>query len=152
VVDLSHKRRFGRKTVEEVDEHWQVAQGQRDGKPIITRFDRSAGRLVGSRRYGIHVGVAVPLIAATDDGLPGPDELPVLDVVEDTISRAVLGKAVLVGVITTAGMREFVLYTGSADWIGEFDQQLNSVIEGREIQVMAQRDPAWDVYRAFVPE
>ena len=57
---------------------------------------------------------------------------------------------VLVGVISTGGVREFVLYTGDGQWLEEFQGAISAAVGTHEIQMMARRDPEWRVYRAFV--
>ena len=47
-------------------------------------------------------------------------------------------------------MREFVLYTGSPDWIEGFHHELQSALPTHDLQVMAQEDGDWSVYRQFV--
>jgi hypothetical protein len=43
-----------------------------------------------------------------------------------------------------------VIYTGSGDWIPQFHQDMRATVATHEIQMMAKRDPQWDVYRSFV--
>jgi hypothetical protein len=96
------------------------------------------------------MGVAVPLRAPGEDGLPQGDEFEQLNAIEDRLERLVAGRAVLVGVITTHGMREFVLYTAADDWIEDLHHDLQAAVPSHEIQVMAQTDPKWKVYGSFV--
>jgi len=105
---------------------------------------------VGSRRYNIRIGVAVPFRAPDPEGMPDATELAQLVAFEDALALKASGKGVLVGVITTGGMREFVLYTGAGDWIPGFHQDLRSVLPTHEVQVTAETDPKWSVYRQFV--
>ena len=135
-----------------VPDEWQVSEGQNDGRRLIASFRTGARGLVGSRRYMIQIGVAVPLLAPGPDGMPGSDELAQLVAFEDAMMERLGDKAVLVGVITTGGMREFVLYTGSREWIAAFHESLKSVLPTHDVQVMAQTDREWSVYRRFVPK
>ena len=139
-----------RRSVPERKEAWEFSEGSYEGRPIITRFDRGAEALAGSREYPIQIGVAVRFRAPREDGFPSQDEAAELYEIEDKILELAPGGAVLVGVITTNGMREFVLYTGSGDWIAAFHAALRDAIPHHEVQVMAKHDPKWDVYRQFV--
>jgi hypothetical protein len=134
-----------------VTDEWQVSDGTYNGRRIIATFRTGARHLVGSPRYGIQIGVAVPLLAGDAEGMPGPDELAQLMAFEDAVSAHAGDKAVLVGVITTGGMREFVLYTGTGEWIASFHESLKAALPSHEIQVMARTDPKWAVYGQFVP-
>jgi len=130
---------------------WQVFQGTSEGRALFARFDRRAGRLASDPRYAIQIGVAVPFRAPDSHGLPNPQEMEQLDAFEDALIEKVAAKAVLVGVITTNGMREFVFYSGSGDWIPGFHEDLKATLPTHQVQVMARTDPSWSVYRRFVP-
>ena len=56
----------------------------------------------------------------------------------------------LVLVITGKDMREFVFHSRDSDWIGEFHHEANEAVSTHELQVMAQTDPKWTVYRQFL--
>jgi hypothetical protein len=137
---------------EPIADEWQVFEGRHDGKRLVASFNTGARRLVGSRSYGIQIGVAVPFHQQDAEGMLGADELAQLTAFEDELTRQAMGKAILVGVITTGGMREFVLYTGSGEWIEGFDRDLTAALPSHEVQVMAKTDPKWSVYRQFVPK
>lgn len=49
-------------------------------------------------------------------------------------------------------MREFVLYTGSGDWIERFHGTLRAALPSHEVQVVAEHDPDWDVYQSFAAD
>jgi hypothetical protein len=127
---------------------WMVVKGTQDEKPLIARFDTSAEQLKG--RYSIQVGVAIPLKEPTPEGLPTPAEDKQLSGIETTLLRKVDEQSVLAGVITTGGMREFVLYTNSSTWLEAFHQALQAAVPTHEVQVIAKTDPDWSVYKSFV--
>ena len=130
---------------------WQISSGEREGRPISTRFNAALARAADRRDYGIQIGVAVPLVDPDPWGLPRGGEFAQLDAIEDVVVATAGDRAVLVGVITTAAMREFVLYTGDGGWIADFHQSVQAQIDHHEIQVMAQTDPDWQVFALFVP-
>jgi len=129
---------------------WEISQGRRNRQVIFTRFNKAFASAGDRTEYGIQVGVAVPLIDPDSAGLPQGLEHGQLNEIEDLILGQTRGRAVLVGVITTQSMREFVLYTRDSQWIPEFHQALRGQVTHHDIQVMAQRDPSWDTYRSFV--
>ena len=57
----------------------------------------------------------------------------------------------MVAVITTSGMREFVLHSDSSDWIGGFQQDLAAALPTHQVQVLAQLDLEWTVYKNLDP-
>jgi Family of unknown function (DUF695) len=143
-------RRQKKTTVETAEDAWDISRGYFDGLPLSTRFNTAY--LLASNRsdYPIQVGVAVPLIAPDAQGMPSNAENLQLQAIEDEVTAESAGRAVLVGVITTKSMREFVLYTKSGDWIEAFHHGLEAAVASHEVQVMAKRDPDWAVYRQFV--
>lgn len=127
---------------------WMVITGTHDEKPLIARFDTSAEQLQG--RYSIQIGVAVPLNDPTAEGWPTPEEDQQLGTIEAKVVNEAADDSVLAGVITTGGMREFVLYTNSSAWIEAYHRALEEDITTHTIQVMAKTDPNWSVYKSFV--
>src|SRR3954470_20815437 len=94
-----------------------MSTGKTGKQPLIARVRNDVAPLIGSPEHGIQIGIAIPLHDAQRNGLPTAAELPQLDAIEALIDAEVAERAVLVAVITTSGMREFVLYTGCGDWI-----------------------------------
>ena len=127
-----------------------MLQGSREGRALIARFNEGVREGAGHPNYGIQVGVAVPLKNPDANGFPSVDETKQLDAVEDELISLAGDRALLVGVITTSGMREFVLYTGIGDWIPQFHKDLQARIDHHEVQMMAQHDPEWRIYKTFV--
>jgi len=133
-------------------DEWQVSEGQHGDNRLITSFRTGARGLVGSPQYTIRIGIAVPFLAPDPEGMPASDELAQLVAFEDAVMERAGDKAVLVGVITTGGMREFVLYTGSGEWIPAFHEDLKAALPTHDVQMVAETDPKWSVYRQFVPK
>jgi hypothetical protein len=138
-------------TTEPMEDTWSVIEGDYEGRPMIARFRTGAKHLAGRPPYGIQIGVAVPFLAATDDGLPGSSEVRQLAAFEDELIRLAGDRGLFVGAITTNGMREFVLYTASPDWIAQFHEGLRASLPDHDVQVIAHEDRHWSVYRQFVP-
>ena len=149
-------RLFRRDKPEEPDapvtDEWQVSEGHYGDNRLITTFRTGARGIVGSPRYTIRIGIAVPFLAPDAEGMPTSDELAQLVAFEDVVTERAGDNAVLVGVITTGGMREFVLYTGSGEWIPAFHTDLKSALPTHDVQMVAETDPKWSVYRQFVPK
>ena len=131
---------------------WYIYRGGDAKGDLHARFDHDARSFVGLPAYEIQVGLAVPLLEPGPDGLPLEHELPALDEIERVVVEEARDRAVLVGVISTGGVREFVLYTGDGQWLEEFQGAVSAAVETHEIQMMARRDPEWLVYRAFVKD
>ena len=130
---------------------WDLLQGDHLGQPMLVRLNTGAADLAGRGSHDIRVGVAVPFNAPRPDGLPELVEGDALEDFEDELVDLVGGRGTLVAVITTGGVREFVLYTGEEWWIHQFQRDLASAIPSHRVQVSAKPDPDWCVYRSFGP-
>ena len=131
-----------------IDGPWQIGQGQNDGRIMIVRSNtgyREFGNVPG---YQHQVGVAVPLHAPEPTGLPSPLEDAEIGNIEDAICNSLQEhpESLLVAIITTSGMREFVFYTRAPQQVQERFEQLRDRITSHEIQLMIQLDETWDVY------
>jgi hypothetical protein len=131
-----------------IDGPWSVGEGQNNGKVMIVSSNtgyREFGSLPG---YEHQVGIAVPLRAPESTGLPSPAEDAELGEIEEVICSSLQEQAesLLVAVITTSGMREFVFYTRAPEQLQQRFQQLRSRITSHQIQLMIQLDKAWGIY------
>jgi hypothetical protein len=141
-------------TTEEIDlaDEWSMFQGEHEGNPLIARVRTSAKDLVGHPSYAHQVGIAVPLNDPDQNGFPSAEESQQLNNVEDQVACMLEfgNESLLVGVISTNGMREFVLYTTSPDEVQRKFGQLNKETPSHSLQLMIRPDKGWDVYKAFV--
>jgi hypothetical protein len=132
-------------------DQWSIAKGMRNGKPIITRFNVGLRAVMGHAPFGKQVGIAVPLSHPTDNGLPGSEESRQLSDLEDEIRRrfSVGNESLFAGVITTGGMREFVLYTSNEVGAVAKAQQLARETTHHQVQFVVNDDAGWDVFKTF---
>lgn len=141
---------FGRRSRDDDDDKavWTLAQGEIDGYPTILRRKRTKRDRSRPVRVTVKLGIARP----DEQGLPGPDEMDDLAVVEETLfSELQRHGAELVLVVTSNNAREFVAYCSSHEWLDAWGP---SVIarwgEGRPgTGVDAAHEPDWATYRAF---
>lgn len=118
---------------------------------FIRRNDTAVG-FAGHPDYKFRIGVAIPLIAATEDGFPTADEMEKLNVIEDALTEQLEfeQRALHVLAITTGGMREFVFYSripASAEAIVE---NLRAKVSTHEIQSYVAEDAKWELFKQFV--
>jgi hypothetical protein len=141
-------------TIEEIDiaDEWAMFQGQHQGNPLIARFRTSAKDLIGHPSYTHQVGIAVPLNEPDHNGFPSADESKQLDETEDQIACMLEtgNESLLVGIISTNGMREFVLYTTSPEEVRRKFKELNEQISTHALQLMIRPDNGWNVYKQFI--
>ena len=132
----------------QVNDDWTVAQGDHNGRPMFVRFNGGFGGFRGKSRYPHQVGIAVPLKKPLETGLPTAQEISELAAIEDAICEVLEAEkeSLLVLVVTTGGMQEFVLYTRSPEKVKLKFERLRGEITGHEIQLMIQEDKDWQVY------
>jgi hypothetical protein len=131
---------------------WQVTQGQYDGKPLVVRLNVAVDRFRAHPDLGYQVGVAIPFTAPDERGLPQGEELEELNRIEDHIfaTLQIACRSVVAAVITTNGMREFVLYAHDPAEIEAKHGLLKTLVESQhEVQLMIQPDPTWRVFAQF---
>ena len=130
-------------------EAWSVLKGEYDDAPILIRLNTGVRPSVGHPEWGVQIGVAVPFKNPQPDGLPTPEENAELIVIEDRLLQELeqSERAVLVAVITTGQMREFVFYTRSDDWIELWAGPFIDSVHSHTVQTMSRSDPDWGVYR-----
>lgn len=142
------------KNISDYGDKWQVLQGKLDNKPIVTRYKISLVDAIGHPKYPFQIGVAIPLINPTVDGLTTDTEAEELWKIEDELTKTLEknGEAVLAMVITFNGMREFVFY--ASEWKPEyFEQEVkqiqanHSISQNHELQFMMQHDKEWETFK-----
>jgi hypothetical protein len=135
-----------------VQENWRVIDAEYNGKPLIARFNAGLKSYAGHPEYKHQVGIAIPLKEPNARALPDVQEDRLLAAIEDEIARSleVDRESIFAGVITTAGMREFVYYTVDPLAVQRKFEELRIRIKSHELQLMIQEDPDWGVFRRFV--
>jgi hypothetical protein len=131
-----------------VDGPWSIAEGQHSGRVMFVRANTGYREFGSVPGYEHQVGIAVPLRKAEATGLPCPAEDALLGDVEEIICSSLEEQAesLLVAVITTGGVREFVFYTREPQRVQQRFEELVNRITSHEIQLMVQSDRTWRVY------
>ena len=128
--------------------NWRVFQGSYEGSPMVLRIDETYRRGRPPAEYPYQVGVTVPFNDASADGLPGEGDMADLELAEEVVASE--QRSLLVAVITTQGMREFVLYAAQTGWIEAWAEQLDAQVADHDVQVIAQDDPGWETYHQLM--
>jgi hypothetical protein len=76
------------KDITEYSDTWNVSEGTRDGKPIFVRLREGLKEAQGHTDFPFQIGVAVPLVEPTSDGLTTEPESKSLEIIEDQLEQA----------------------------------------------------------------
>lgn len=148
---------FGRKVegpataITPAAEGWTMTQGERDGAPLLLRFNVEAAT-VGKAELPVRFGVAVRFRKPRRDGFPSDGDFEPLERIEDTILESLSGgRGVLAAVVTTGGMREFVGYVRGGDDVKPMWDVARAAAPGFDVQAYGKSDPEWQVYGELDP-
>ncbi len=70
------------KVVTDYPNVWSIGQGMRENKPIFVRIRNGLNEAIGHPEYPFQIGVAVPLLHPTKDGLSTDAEAKELERIE----------------------------------------------------------------------
>jgi Family of unknown function (DUF695) len=130
---------------------WSVARADHDGKPMIVRLNDGLRDIAGHKRYPTQAGIAIQCNSPDEHGLPSPRDTAALDAFEDQFEQLFCeGQAALfAAVISTNGMREFVLYVSDESRFREQFRRWAESPKSHRIQMILRRDASWSVYRTL---
>lgn len=119
---------------------------------MFLRINNGLRSVSGKPPFKHRFGVAVPLRAPKEDGLPTNDEMEKLNRIEDALTAAFTpsGKTLFALTITTSGFREFVFYTSVPAEIPPAMERLKKQITTHEVQFYVKPDEKWEIYKSFL--
>jgi len=134
-----------------IPKSWSVAEGTHEGKAVATRFNVALRPIAGRDEFPDRLGIIAPLHDANDRGFPDRAEIRQLDSIEELIEKRLGGgnESLLAGVVTSSGMREFVVYTSNIESAKVKAEAVTREVMTHELQVIVRNDPQWRVYRTF---
>lgn len=121
-----------------------------DGKTIIVtgRRDVEKFRSRSSDRYNIRVEVSMPYTPAGELGFPDEPTSEILDQATEAMQAALKGKntAIMTGIYTGAGRRDWVFYTFSTEVFGSYLNRALAKLPTLPLEIYAENDPTWAEY------
>jgi len=134
-----------------IPKSWSVAEGTHEGKAVATRFNVALRPIAGREEYPNRIGIIAPLHDANDRGFPSRAEIKQLDAIEELVEKRMSGgnESLLAGVVTSNGVREFVVYTSNVDGAKTKADAVAAEVTTHALQVIVRNDPQWRVYRTF---
>jgi len=145
------RRKFPAREEINGDGPWTLLKGKHNGRVMLILSNDVLRKCIAHPEYPYRVGIAVPFVTPDDNGLPSDGELQQLEAIEDTLSEVLSAdnESLLAIVITTCGMREFVLYTGAPEQVKVKFEKLKGMIETHRLQMIVEGDKSWKVYKEF---
>jgi len=118
---------------------------------VATRFNVALRPIAGHQEFPNRLGIIAPLREANDRGFPSRAEIKQLDAIEELIERRMCGgnESLLAGVVTSNGLREFVVYTSNLEAASTKAEAVVREATTHELQIIVRNDPQWRVYRTF---
>ncbi len=132
------------------EDDWALSQGTWAGKPIIVRFNKAVGKRRDVQRNLRHqVKIVVPIHDPNESGFPTGNEADQLQAIENHLFANVEaeGHTMLVGALTSDGMREFAMYTDSPDEVREKLVAVSTEIRTHQLEFQIREDPDWLVFK-----
>jgi hypothetical protein len=148
--------KFGRKTSAPpsaapaaTDDKWSIGSGEANGKPLIARWDLAAQRSCPDRARPIKITIGVQCVNAKPNGLPSLDDMALFEAMEEAMFAELptLAGTSPVLVLTTNGMREWIIYARTHEWLGSWAPAFQErFMKGRPGKVEATEEPDWETF------
>ena len=119
-----------------------------DGRTVIVTGRLDVEKYRSRERNSIRVEVTLPYTPEGELGFPGEKDAELLEKITEAFEEALKGKntALLTGIYTGSGERNWVFYTLSTHIFG---RKLNEVLEPLPVlplSISAENDPGWEAY------
>src|SRR5437763_1582527 len=134
-----------------IPKSWTVAEGKHEGNAVATRFNVALRPIAGRAEFADRLGIIAPLHDANVRVFPNRAEIKQLDAIEELIEKRMSGgnESLLAGVVTSNGVREFVMYTSNLDAAKAKADAVVREVTTHALHVIVRNDPEWRVYRTF---
>jgi hypothetical protein len=135
-----------------IDGPWTLCEGQRDGKPVIVRFNSGYEKFRPVASYDHQVRILAPFRNSAEDGMPSGEESWELQGLEDELQDTLESDAqtLLVAVVTGGGAREFLCYSNSLDMAKQRIAGIAARFSNHSLQIQTTTDARWTAYRELL--
>lgn len=130
------------------DEWFTFPATDNNGNTIIVTGRVDVDKYRSRERNSIRVEVTLPYTPEGDLGFPGEKDAEMLEKITDAFEEGLKGKntALLTGIYTGAGERNWVFYTFSTDVFGSFLNRTLAPFPLLPLKIYAENDPDWAEY------
>src|SRR5262245_23188980 len=130
---------------------YRVMQGMRDGLPAIIMIDTAFDPDSEGTNFPWLITINLPLLAANEQGLCGPEENERLNNLEDSLLETLIVSGYrYAGRITWNRVRSVMIYVAQPDVvIAEITAAFEST-DADDVTLVKQHDPGWKEYRKLL--
>lgn len=131
-----------------MNDWWTSPAESADGRLIMVSGRRDIARFRENPRFSIRVEVSWPYSTAPDAGMPSDADARIMEQATDAL-QAVLDAdpvAVMTGIYTGAGRRDWVFYTLSTHIFQKKFNEALAPLPLLPLEITAENDPAWAEY------
>ncbi len=123
-----------------------------DGMTIIVTGRLDVDQYRAKSRNSIRVEVSMPYTPAGELGFPDDATAELLERATDAMQAALKGKntALMTGIFTGAGRRDWVFYTFSTDVFGSYLNRALADLPVLPLKIYAENDPGWEAYEEML--
>ena len=119
-----------------------------EGRTIIVTANLDVARFRSKDRYNLRVEVTLPYTAAGELGFPDDATAEMLEKITESFEAHLKGKttAVMTGIYTGGGERNWVFYTFSTQTFNGFLNRSLAEVPLLPLKIYAENDPDWAEY------
>jgi hypothetical protein len=130
---------------------WSLAQGQRDGFPMIVRMANAYRDLAPLPGYDHHLIISVHLRNPQPNGFPSSEEGDDLAALEQNLCRLLEtgNDSLCVLVVTNNGLRDLIFYTRDIESAKHRTEGTLVAGTGFVIEFCIEPDELWEIYHHF---
>lgn len=136
------------------DEWFTTPADDGRGHTIIVTGRLDVGKFRSRERNSIRVEVTMPYSPAGPLGFPDDATSELLDQATEAMQTALKGKntAIMTGIYTGAGERNWVFYTFSTEVFGSYLNRALASLPLLPLRIYAENDPSWAEYDEMLAE
>lgn len=118
------------------------------GHTVIVTGRTDVAKFRSRSKYSIRVEVTLPYTPAGELGFPSETDAALLEQITDSFEALLKGKntAILTGIYTGAGERNWVFYTFSTEVFNSFLNRALASFPLLPLKIYAENDPEWAEY------
>jgi len=134
-----------------IPEHWSVLNSNNSGRSMIIRKNVGLEKIAGNIHYAMSCGIGFEFLFPDENGFPDLQKEPELHQLEKDVFETYEKdlNAIVAMVITSAGFKEFILYTKDVDEFNLRLEQLKVKYQQYTLTCYNQNDANWTTFKSI---